>query len=337
MAFSIFCIAAAVVSFLGTALLGWYLMPLLSRLTVAQPVYKEGKKTEELIKPIPTMGGLCFVLPAVISGAIFTACNSLASQTMGMGDVKIWAGILMSILFAAIGFIDDFFINARQNGTGLSLWQKLSLQAGVVLLYLASLWLFGDHGIGAMYIPFVGTVEIGIWYYILSLPLILGIVNAAGETDGADGLCSTVGFFSIVCVMMASGLLSHSDNAMTAAAASGGCIGFLLFNFHPAKLRMGKTGSWFIGAVLCAVVYGCNAPILLPLFGLIFAAEGILIIIDKIIKLFDSKKGLLREVPLHRLLKTRGLNDLQISAGFGAAAFLAGVLAVAIAAAGRTI
>lgn len=335
MAFSIFSLVAAVASFLGTAALGRYLLPILSRLCVAQPVVKDGKKTEELKKPTPSMGGLSFLIPTVISALVFIVCNSFASKTAGVGDVKIWAGIVMSFLVACVGFLEDFFTSAKENGTGFSLWQKLLLQGGVVILYLASLWVFGDQGTGTTYIPFVGTVELGFWYYLISLPLILAVINAAGETEDADGLCSTVGFFSIVSVMMTSGILLSHDNGIFAASAAGGCIGFLLFNFYPAKLKPGKTGSWFIGAVLCAVAYGANVPVLLPLYALVFLAEGLLILLDKAVKLIVPGKKLLEEVPLHKLLAKRDIGDMQISACFGAAAFIAGVLAVTIAASGR--
>lgn len=337
MTFSILCIAAAIISFLGTVLCGNYLLPLLRRLCIAQPVESDEKRTQETVEPIEpivTMGGLCFLIPTMLCALIFIACNAFVSKTAGISDVRIWAGILMSVLFAAVGFMDDFFCNAKRNGTGFPLSHRLALQGGIIILYLSAIWIFSDLGTGTTYIPFVGTVELGIWYYVLSLPLILGVVNSVGETDGADGLCSTAAFFSIVCVMMTSGMRLYYDNGVFAAAVAGGCIGFLVFNFPPAKLKIGKTGSWFLAAVLCSLTYGCNIPILLPLYGLVFVVEGAVILLNKAVAYFAPPRRLFKDVPIYRMLQKRGMGDMQLSALYGAVTFVAGILAVTVAAAG---
>src|SRR5699024_7729539 len=144
---------------------------------------------------------------------------------------------------------------------GLTELQKLVLQFAVAAAYLVSVWLAG--GKSSTIIPFVGEVDLGWGYWILAAILIVGVVNAVNFTDGIDGLNASVTFFVCIFLMVLAGVMTAFSMSIMAVAAAAACMGFLVWNFNPAKVFMGDTGSLFLGGMVCALAFGLNLPILL--------------------------------------------------------------------------
>ena len=164
---------------------------------------------------------------------------------------KTFAGLGMAVAFGAIGFMDDYISILKKRNLGLTERQKLVLQFAVVAAYLASVAFAG--GATHTTIPFVGQVDLGWLYYPLAAVVIVGVVNAVNFTDGIDGLNTTVSFFAFLSLALCAGLLSMTGLSAMGLASAAACIGFLIWNWHPAKVFMGDTGSLFMGGMVCAL------------------------------------------------------------------------------------
>ena len=157
----------------------------------------------------------------------------------------------MAVAFGAIGFMDDYISIVKKRNLGLTEKQKLVLQFAVAAAYLVSVGMAG--GGTTTLIPFVGRIDLGYFYYILAAVVIVGLVNAVNFTDGIDGLNSTVSFFAFLGLALCAGVLSMTGLSAMGIASAAACIGFLIWNFHPAKVFMGDTGSLFLGGMVGAL------------------------------------------------------------------------------------
>ena len=262
---------AAVISFLVSALMGKWMVPLLRRINFGQTIREVGPKWHKKKNGTPTMGGFLFIMGVFLAAAVCLPLYygqpsqdpALRSQSL----TKAVGGLLMALGFGLVGFIDDYIKVVKKRNLGLNVKQKLVLQFLVAGAYLLTLSL---SGVGtATYVPFAGSVDLGIWFWILSAIGIVGIVNAVNFTDGIDGLNASVTFFVAVTFMVMAGILQNGGMSIAAAAVAGGCLGFLVWNFNPAKVFMGDTGSLFLGGAVCALGFGVNMPVLVFPVGIV--------------------------------------------------------------------
>ncbi len=326
MTFGLWCFAAAAVAFAITAVSGKWLIPFLHKLKFGQTIREEGPTWHQKKQGTPTMGGIMFILGILV--AVFV-CVPLFYATAGaetmLQQVRIYGGALMALGFGIIGFLDDYISIVKKRNLGLTEKQKLVLQFLVAGAYLGSLYLAGETS--AMVIPFIGTVDWGIFYWIIALLGIVGMVNAVNFTDGIDGLNSTVTFFAALFLMLCAGALYLSGLSIFACAVAGGCLGFLVWNFHPAKVFMGDTGSLFLGGAVCALAFGLDMPILLLPAGLIYLAEiGSVVLQVTYFKLTHGKR-IFKMSPIHHHFEMCGWNEVKICGVFGLVTVIGGVLA----------
>ena len=240
-------------------------------------------------------------------------------------QVRVLGGLGMALAFGAIGFMDDYIGVAKKRNLGLTERQKLVLQFAVAAAYLASLALAGDDT--ATTIPFVGQVELGFAYYILAAILIVGLVNAVNFTDGIDGLNTTVTFFAFLSLSLCAGFLSMGGLAALGIASSAAGIGFLLWNFHPAKVFMGDTGSLFLGGMVGALAFGLDMPILLLPVGIVYWAEILSVVLQVTYFKATHGKRLFKMSPIHHHFEMSGWSEVKICGGFGLAALVGGAIA----------
>ncbi|MPN25762.1 Phospho-N-acetylmuramoyl-pentapeptide-transferase [bioreactor metagenome] len=180
----------------------------------------------------------------------------------------------------------------------------------IAALYLLGLYLYGDVRTD-LYIPFVGYIELSFFYYIFALVLIVGAVNATNLTDGIDGLCGSVTFVFALIMVVISGILGQLHVSVLAVATAGGCLGFLFWNFYPAKVFMGDTGSLFLAGVVCALSFGLNMPVILVIVGLVYVVEAL----SDIIQVFyykATKKRSFKMAPLHHHFEKCGWSEEKI-------------------------
>ena len=329
----IYTALAAVIAFAVTALSGIKLVPFLHKLKFGQNIREEGPTWHRSKQGTPTMGGIMFaagsLIALIISYSLY--CASVGGETM-LSVVRTAAGMLMASAMGLIGFMDDFISIKKKRNLGLNELQKLRLQFAVVICYLITIRLAG--GSDSMVIPFVGTVRWGIFYYIISAVFIVGMVNAVNFTDGIDGLNSSVTFVVCLCFMVISFILKNAGMAVLAAATAGGCLGFLIWNFNPAKVFMGDTGSLFLGGMVCALAYGINAPILLIPMGIIYIAEIVSVVMQVTYYKLTHGKRIFKMTPIHHHFELCGWNEIKICFVFSAVSLAAGLVCILLAAFG---
>ena len=324
---SILFVTVTVASFAITALLGRWLIPELHKLKFGQTIREVGPKWHKNKQGTPTMGGLMFILGiAVAMMACLPVFYTLGVEETFLMKVKVFAGLGMAVAFGAIGFMDDYISILKKRNLGLTEKQKLVLQFAVAAAYFFTLGLAGEPT--ATTIPFLGQLDLGWFYYILAAIVLVGLVNAVNFTDGIDGLNSTVSFFVFLALALCACALSMTGLGALGIAAAAGCIGFLLWNWHPAKVFMGDTGSLFLGGMVGALAFGLDMPILLLPVGLVYWAEILSVVLQ--VSYFKATHGkrLFKMSPIHHHFEMCGWSEVKICGVFGLAACAGGAAAV---------
>ena len=228
----------AAVSAVMTGVIGWFLLPVLRALKAGQSIREVGPTWHNYKAGTPMMGGLMFIFSAIIC---------LAINGFKMQDYTVFYTLALSLCFGLVGFLDDFFKLKYKRNLGLTSIQKALLQMAVSAVYLYLLYRQNVLSCN-LYIPFVDVaVEIHPMVYIFfAMFVLVGGVNAVNITDGIDGLCASVTipvmvFFAAVAVVR-----GKFDLALLPASLVGGLFAYLFYNWHPAKVFMGDTGSLFL-------------------------------------------------------------------------------------------
>ena len=326
-------IAATVIAFALTALSGFFLIPMLRALKIGQTILDIGPNWHKNKEGTPTMGGVMFVLgivPAVLAGYFLLWNNGSLPRADLM---RILTGLVMAVAFGGIGFLDDFIKVVKKRNLGLTAKQKLLGQFVVSGLYVLSLYIAGDTST-IVQIPFLGQWNLGLFYYPIMILGITYVINAVNLNDGIDGLCSSVTFISALGYLAAAALLYMPGMSMFAGALAGGSLGFLLWNFRPAKVFMGDTGSFFFGGCVVAVAFGLGLPAYLLLFGMIYILEALSVLIQTSYfkltrRLTGTPKRLFKMSPIHHHYEMCGWSEGKICVVFSLVQAVSCLLAIA--------
>ena len=274
------------------------------------------------------MGGIMFIIGIVCAIIIavpfyYSSLSSAAGQGAAavsgeshLQQVRLFGGLLMALAFAAVGFLDDYIKVVKKRNLGLRARQKILLQLLIGCAYLLSLYLAGETGYTE--IPFVGRVELGAAYWPIALFVILGTVNAVNLTDGIDGLASSVTLFVAVFFMAIASVLQTFGMSIFAAAVAGGCIGFLLYNFYPAKVFMGDTGSLFLGGAVAGLAFAFDMPLVLVLVGIVYIVETLSDIIQVTYFKLTHGRRIFKMAPIHHHFELCGWGENKIVVAFTA-------------------
>lgn len=311
-----------IVAFVVTAALGLPVIPFLRRLKFGQTILDIGPAWHKSKQGTPTMGGILFVagiVAAVVAGGALLGLSA-ANQ------MRVFAALSMALAFGAIGFLDDYIKVVKKQNLGLTARQKYLMQLLVGVYYLVMLHLCGDTST-IMVIPFFGQIDLGLFYYVVAIIIITGFVNAVNLTDGVDGLASSVTFVYALIFFVIAGFLQKSAPSLIAAALAGGCLGFLVWNFHPAKVFMGDTGSLFLGGLVVALAFDSGLPLLLIFAGVIFWCEAFSVILQ-VISFKTTGKRIFKMSPIHHHFEMSGWSEVKIVAVFSFVAFIGGILAI---------
>ena len=306
-------IIVMVATFLLSVLTERFVIPILKSRKVGQKILDIGPRWHKGKEGTPTMGGICFILAMVAVSAVALAINFKDALpfvfAMGLGVAN-----------ALIGFVDDYTKLMKKQNEGLLAWQKFGLQVIVAALYLVAMNLWGGLTT-ALPIPFANiSLELGIFYYPLAIFMIAGMVNSTNLTDGIDGLASTVtlvvgAFLSLVAFF---GVEKMRSLSLIGALIIGGMLGFLVYNFHPARVFMGDTGSLFLGGLLMGAAFAMKSPLVIFICGLMFVVETFSVILQvSVFKLSGRKKRLFRMAPIHHHFEQCGWGEVKIVSVFG--------------------
>lgn len=321
-------VVAAIAALAITAALGFVLIPLLRRLKFGQSINEIGPTWHKGKQGTPTMGGFLFIIGSIVG--TFVALPLLAGVTSDLdpaaGGLMLLA-IFTSLAFGAVGFIDDFLKVVRKQNLGLRAWQKIFLQIIIAVCFLVTLHLMGRLTT-IVQLPFLAQpVDFGFFFYPISLILIIGIVNAVNLTDGIDGLASLVTLWVMCGYFILLTLFEKYQLSIWAAALAGGCIGFLIWNFHPAKVFMGDTGSMFLGGAVVAIGYCMGRPDILIILALVYIMEAFSVILQVLYFKATKGKRLFKMSPIHHHFELSGWSEGKIDAVFSLLTILCVVLA----------
>lgn len=325
----LYCLAIVIAAVI-TGLLGYFMVPFLHKIKFGQTIREVGPSWHKNKQGTPTMGGIMFIIGSSVAAVIciaFLWLNGGAETQLML--VKVMAGALMAVGFGIVGFLDDYISIKKHRNLGLTEIQKLILQFIIVGAYLLSVALAG--GTTETVIPFLGSVDLGFFYYILAAVFIVGMVNAVNFTDGIDGLNTSVTLVVALVFSVISMLLNRVGLSLYAAAIVGAMIGFLFWNANPAKVFMGDTGSLFLGGAVCALAFGVNMPILLILIGIIYIVEILSVVLQVTYFKISHGKRIFKMAPIHHHFEMCGWNENKICFVFSGVTLLAGIIGVLLA------
>lgn len=319
-------VVAAVAAFLVTTLSGIVLVPLLRRLKFGQTINEIGPSWHKNKQGIPTMGGFMFILGSLVGVAVgYPLLAKMVAYSDPNGFNLMVLGILTSLAFSMVGFIDDFLKVFRKQNMGLNFWGKISLQTIITVTFLTCLHMMGRLST-IVRLPFFGSVEFGILFYPLSFLLIVGVVNAVNLTDGLDGLASSVTLWVMCAFMVLLNLFEKYQLSVWAAALAGACIGFLLWNFYPAKVFMGDTGSMFLGGSVVAIGFCMGRPDILLMLSFVYLVEAFSVMIQVSYFKLTHGKRLFKMTPIHHHFELMGWGEVKIVALFSFLALAAAIV-----------
>lgn len=339
MSFWIINFLTALCSFAVAGVSGIWLVPFLHKIKFGQPIkVKDGPQWHAKKQGTPTMGGFMFIISSILTSIagywIYRSSSGLdvtAKETHN-AFYRLLSCIIFSACFGLIGFIDDYTKVARKNNDGLTAMQKIILQFIFSSGFLFTLYKFGD-GSTALDLGFWVSPNLGIFYYILMIPVIIYLTNAVNLTDGVDGLCGSVTFVAMLVFTVCCAKLDEREISCFTMALAGGCLGFLLWNFNPAKCFMGDTGSMFLGASVTGVSLMLHKHLLMVLVAMVYILEALSVVIQVSYFKYTKKKTgegkrIFKMTPIHHHFEMSGFSEYKIVITFSLAGIIFGVLGI---------
>jgi len=324
----------AAIAFGVSAVTGKFFVPFMKKISFGQTIRESGPTWHQSKQGTPIMGGARFILGtlvAVIFGVIAYSVflnNIGEGATINNGFLKLLAGIIATFLFCLVGFVDDYIKAIKKRNLGLNSKQKLIFQFLISAGYLAALYFLGDKATTINFYFF--ELNLGIFYYPIMVLFITFIVNAVNLTDGIDGLCGSVTVVSMLCFAFISLALNQYYTEIYAIAVAGACIGFLVWNLHPAKIFMGDTGSMFLGGAVVVMGMSMRLHIVLVLVALVYVLEAFSVVLQ-VISFKLTKKRIFKMSPIHHHFEMCGWGEYKIVIIFSVVGLLSGVLGSVIA------
>ena len=283
-----------------TVILGFFAIPLLKKLKARQSIREEGPKSHRIKSGTPTMGGLFMLLSAVLV-VIF---NKMIDPSV------LWL-LFLTLGHGLLGFLDDFIKAEKKRNLGLTAKQKM---LGQIILAVLFCWGVVDtlHLPYSIAIPFTHTdISIGLLYYPFVVLVIVGASNAVTLTDGLDGLASGCCVIAFSAYAMFCYMTGFNDLGYFIIILAGSCIGFLFFNYHPAKIFMGDTGSLALGGAIAGISVMTRTELLLIFLGLIFVLEALSVIIQ-VASFQLTGKRVFKMSPLHHHFELSGWSEVHV-------------------------
>ena len=277
----------------------------LQKLSFGQVVRNDGPESHFSKRGTPTMGGI-MILTAIVVSVLLWAYPS---------NPYVWCVLTVLVGYGIIGFVDDYRKVVRKDTKGLIARWKYFWMSVIALGVAFALYLAGkDTPATELVVPFFKDVmpQLGLFYILLAYFVIVGTGNAVNLTDGIDGLATGVTIPVALFYVGVSAWYGRDDLTVLSAALAGGLSAFLLYNFHPAKVFMGDTGSLFLGGMVCGLAFALNIPLVIPIIGLVYVAEVLSDIIQVVYFKKTGGKRFFRMAPLHHHLEMGGWSETKL-------------------------
>ena len=310
------------VAFAASALIGRFLIPWLHALKAGQSIKEIGPVWHMAKQGTPTMGGIMFI------AGIFIAILVTGWQDFSQGRFGALFVFLFALVFGVIGFLDDFMKVKYHKNEGLTAPQKFLLQLAAAIVFTVLLRYTG-YLTPDLYIPFFNVSFQLPWavYMVFAAFVIVATVNAVNLTDGVDGLATGVTLPVALFYLVVSLMWKVTDLSIFAAALVGGLCAFLIYNFHPAKVFMGDTGSLFLGGTVCGLAFALDIPLIIVLVGIIYLLETLSDIIQVTYFKLPHGKRIFRMAPLHHHFEMGGWSEEKLFTVFTLVTLVCCVLA----------
>lgn len=336
--------AVALLSFALAAIIGIVLIPFLKKIHFGQTILEIGPAWHKSKQGTPIMGGFMFIISSVVAtivGYLLFKSDSmidLTEKTTGNNAIRLLSCIIFSVLFSGIGFLDDYIKAVKKQNLGLNPKQKMVMQFVLAAGFLAMLYALGDKSTKIDFIFF--DIDFGIFYYPIMILFIIYVSNAVNLTDGVDGLCGSVTFITMLAMSSICGILKSYEISIYASAVAGGCLGFLIWNLHPAKCFMGDTGSMYLGGAFVAVGLTTHQHLMIVVVGLVYILEALSVVIQVSYFKFTARqhykktgekgkgKRIFKMSPIHHHFEMCGFSEYKIVITFSLAAIVFSVLGV---------
>lgn len=328
-------ILGGIIAFGVTVALGFVLIPYLHKLKFGQTILDIGPKWHKNKQGTPTMGGIMFIIASVAAIIVTVITDRIMGGDLIGGNsivknayyTRFWAGVIMALSFAFVGFVDDYIKVVKKRNLGLTSMQKTVMQLLIILCYLISVRMTGEQ---SMFVPFFGNVPMGWFYWIFGIAVIYGAVNAVNFTDGIDGLCSSVTVTAAASFIVIAFMRKNMGAGLLSSVLMGACAGFLVWNKNPAKVFMGDTGSMFLGGMVVAIAYTLECPLILLLSGIVYVVEAMSDVIQIGYFKLTHGKRIFKMAPIHHHFEMSGWSEKKICVVFSLVNLIGGALAAAV-------
>ena len=300
------------------------LIPKLRSMKMGQKILDIGPRWHKSKEGTPTMGGIAFAVPVTV----VTAAALALAPTLGINVPT--APVLLTLLLAVgngvIGVIDDLTKFRKKQNEGLTAPQKYALQLAMAGAFLALLRLYGTPDT-TVSVPFTDIhLELGWFYYVFALIFITGIINSVNLTDGIDGLASSVTFVVAAFLSVLGFTYANNGAVLLGGVTVGATLGFLVYNFYPARVFMGDTGSLFLGGIVAGAAFVIDSPLCIAIAGIIYICEAMSDIIQVGVYKVTHKR-VFRMAPIHHHFEKCGWSEKKIVFVFSAVTLIASAIA----------
>lgn len=310
-----------ILGFLISVVLSPFFIPFLRRLKFGQSIREEGPKSHQKKTGTPTMGGIMILLSVTVTTLVII--NKFSNIS-----VEVFLLLFVTLGYGLLGFLDDFIKVVMKRNLGLTSKQKL---IGQVIIAVVFFVIFIQHEFSTV-IRIPGTelsFDLGWFYFVFLLFMLVGGSNAVNLTDGLDGLLAGTSAIAFGAFAVLAWNQSQYDVAIFSVAVVGAVLGFLVFNAHPAKVFMGDTGSLALGGAIAAIAIMLKLEILLVIIGGIFVLETLSVIIQ-VISFKTTGKRVFRMSPLHHHYELVGWSEWRVVVTFWTVGLLFAVIGIYI-------
>lgn len=288
-------------AFIVTVIIGPLIIPFLHKLKFGQTVRDDGPESHFKKTGTPTMGGIIFII-----GTMVAVLNARAI------DVDMAGALLLFLGYGALGFADDFIKVVLRRSLGLRAKHKLLGQLLIAIIFV----IITNNFTGKVNMPIFNiSFDLGYWYAPFVVFILIGTSNAVNLTDGLDGLAAGITFIVLLAFTFIAFMFEQTSLAIFAAALAGGCMGFLVFNFHPAKIFMGDTGSLALGGAIGALAVLTHTELALPFIGGVYVIETLSVILQ-VISFKTTGKRIFKMSPIHHHFELLGWTEIKVVSFF---------------------
>ena len=301
-------ILSIMIGFIVAMVFGLIFIPILKRINFGQKISEYVGESHRKKEGTPTMGGLIFIIPTIIAVFFLTITGKL-EMTYNLIIIMI-----VFVLYAVLGFLDDYLSIKRGKNEGLTVVQKFMGQIIIALIFFAIYMKY--NGDTTLVVTTLGiNIDLGWFYGLFILLLLVGFSNAVNLTDGLDGLVGGLSAIAFVSFALIALFIGKEDVGFFCFVLTGALAGFLMFNAFPARVFMGDTGSLALGAVLATVAILTRREVTLFVIGMVFCLETLSVMLQ-VFYYKRKKKRIFLMTPIHHHFEKKGYEEPDIVKGF---------------------